>query len=80
MGVSRRTLQRRFSTSAGRSVARELRRVRLIKAKRLLAETDRLVKQIAQETGFRDAIRFHEAFVREEGLSPSDYRRMARGK
>jgi LacI family transcriptional regulator len=78
--VSRRTLQRRFRNSAGRSIAQELRRIRLMKAKRLLAQTDLLVKQIARETGFRDPIRLYEALVREEGITPSDYRRIARGE
>ena len=72
--VSRRTLERRFLDSAGRSVAKEIRRLRVLKAKRLLAETELLVKQVAEESGFRDPIRMHEVFMREVGMSPSDYR------
>ncbi|QDU92796.1 substrate-binding domain-containing protein [Lignipirellula cremea] len=80
VGVSRRTLERRFQTATGRSVAAEIRRLRVLKAKRLLAETELLVKQIAHETGFRDSIRLHEVFVRETGQTPSDYRRTVRGE
>lgn len=80
VGVSRRTLERRFRERAGRSVAKEIRRLRLMKAKRLLAETDLLVKQIARETGFRDAVRLHEVFVRDEGTTPSEFRRSVRGQ
>ena len=79
IGASRRTLERRFRESAERSIAREIRRLRLMKARRLLLETELLVKQVAQETGFRDAARLHEAFVRTEGVSPSEFRRISRG-
>ncbi len=78
VGVSRRTLERRFRDSTGRSIAQELRRLRLMKAKRLLAETDLLVKQIAHETGFRNSARLHEVFVREEGTTPGAYRQSAK--
>jgi LacI family transcriptional regulator len=79
-GVSRRTLERRFQASAGRSIAAEIRRLRILKAKRLLAESDLLVKQIAREAGFRDPIRLSEVFLREEKMSPSAYRRAIRGE
>ena len=79
-GVSRRTLERRFHASAGRSVAAEIRRLRILKAKRLLAETDLMVKQIAHEVGFRDPIRLHQVFVRMEGTTPGEYRRLVRGR
>ena len=78
-GVSRRTLERRFRLRSGRSVAKEIRRLRMLKAKRLLVETDLQVKQIARETGFRDPIRMYEVFVREEEVSPTEYRNLARG-
>ncbi len=79
-GVSRRTLERRFRISSGRSIAKEIRRLRILKAKRLLAETDLLIKQIARETGFRSAIRLHEVFVREEQMTPTAYRQRIRGE
>ena len=79
-GVSRRTLERRFRDSSGRSVAAEVRRLRLLKAKRLLAETDMQIKQIARETGFRDPVRMYEVFVREESQTPSEYRKLTRDR
>ncbi|MEQ8786818.1 MAG: substrate-binding domain-containing protein [Pirellulaceae bacterium] len=79
-GVSRRTLERRFQGSAGRSIAAEIRRLRVLKAKRLLAESDLLVKQIAREAGFRDPIRLNEVFLREEQMTPSEFRRRIRGE
>lgn len=74
---SRRRLERRFRDSSGRSIAAEIRRLRILKAKRLLSETGLLVKQVAKESGFGDPIRLHEVFVREVGLSPSAYRERA---
>lgn len=71
----RRTLERRFRKTAGRSIAAEIRRLRILKAKRLLSETVLLVKQVAKECGFGDPVRLHEAFVRETGMSPGAYRR-----
>lgn len=70
----RRTLERRFRKTAGRSIAAEIRRLRILKAKRLLSETALLVKQVAVESGFGDPIRLHEAFVREVGTAPGAYR------
>ena len=77
-GVSRRTLERRFEANVGRSVSAEVRRLRLLKAKRLLVETDQMVKQIAWQSGFSDSIRMNEVFAREVGMSPSEYREKLR--
>ncbi len=79
-GVSRRTLERRFRASCDRSIAKEIRRLRILKAKRLLAETEMQIKQVALETGFRDPVRLHEVFVREEEMTPSQYRAAVRGE
>jgi LacI family transcriptional regulator len=74
---SRRRLERRFRDACGRSIAAEIRRLRILKAKRLLSETVLLVKQVAKEAGFGDPIRLHEVFVRDVGMSPSAYRERA---
>ena len=74
---SRRRLERRFRDTCGRSIAAEIRRLRILKAKRLLSETALLVKQVAQQSGFGDPIRLHEVFVREVGMAPSAYRERA---
>ncbi len=74
---SRRRLERRFRDICGRSIAAEIRRLRILKAKRLLSETVLLVKQVAKESGFGDPIRLHEVFVREVGMAPSAYREKA---
>lgn len=75
IATSSRTLQRRFDQCMNRSVAAEVRRLRIQLAKRMLAEPDRQVSQVASQTGFRSANRMHEVFKRELGFSPSEYRK-----
>jgi LacI family transcriptional regulator len=72
--AGRRTLERRFRAVLGRSVADEIIRLRVERAKRELAGTESSVKTIASNTGFRDAKRMHEVFMREVGVSPTQYR------
>lgn len=72
--TGRRTLERRFRNVLGRSIGDEIRRLRLERAKRDLAQCDVPLKQVAHNAGFRDAKRLHEAFHRAFGDSPSSYR------
>ena len=70
-----RTLDRRFLKHLERTVAAEIRRVRLERAKRELAESDRPACKICYDVGFGPPMRMHEVFVRELGLTPGEYRR-----
>lgn len=70
----RRTLERRFQNVLGRTIAEEILRLRIERAKRELAYTDTPIKQVARLAGFRDAKRLHEVFMREVQQSPSAYR------
>jgi LacI family transcriptional regulator len=71
---SRRTLERRFSDSLGRSIAGEIRRLRIERAKRHLADPALPIKTVAIMAGFANEQRLHEAFHRQEGMSPGQYR------
>ena len=75
--ASRRTLERRFQQKVGRSVAQEIRRMRVERAKRELLEPELSIKQVASRCGFASSIRLHEMFVREVGLSPTEFRSQA---
>ena len=75
IGVALKTLQRRFRTHLGRGIAAEIRRVRLERAKRELSQTDRSITQIAQAVGFGPRRRLYEVFLREVGITPTDYRK-----
>jgi LacI family transcriptional regulator len=74
VATGRRTLARHFQKYLGRSIAAEIRRARIERAKRELAQTDRTVKEISRDAGFGPAMRMYEVFVREVGLTPSKYR------
>jgi LacI family transcriptional regulator len=71
---TRRTLERRFAESMGRSIAGEITRLRLQRAKRRMVETDASMKDVAIGAGFRSADHFGKVFNRLEGISPSQYR------
>ncbi len=72
--LSRRSLDRRFQETLGRTPAEEIRRVRLERARQLLADTDMPVPKVAFTAGFTSREYFAQAFKREIGLSPRQYR------
>lgn len=76
--VSPRLLQQRFRASLGRSVSAEIRRLRIEAAKRMLAEPDRQIREIAARCGFRNTDIMGHVFRREVGASPRRYRRKVR--
>jgi AraC-like DNA-binding protein len=72
--ISRRSLLRRFKSATSMTVAAYITQVQLAKAKRLLLSPDKIIKQIAYETGFSSASHFTVAFERAVGCTPSAYR------
>jgi LacI family transcriptional regulator len=79
LGVSRRTLDRRFAAALRRSVHEELVAVRMQNACLLLSESQQTVATIAEACGFRSAPSFSRAFHRQIGCWPIEYRSRARG-
>jgi LacI family transcriptional regulator len=73
--TSRRTLEYRFREHLGRTVAEEIRRLRIERAKRQLVGTDLRVKAIALAAGFVDTKGMNQVFRRELGMTPSEWRR-----
>ena len=71
---TRRTLERRFNDYAGRTIADEITRLRLERAKRRMVETDAPMKDVAIDAGFRNADHFYKVFTRIEGIPPTQYR------
>lgn len=67
-----------FRRSTGLPPLRYVQRVRLERAKELLAEGALSVAEVARAVGFRDAAYFHRAFTRATGETPGRYR--ARGR
>jgi len=77
--VSRRTLEKRFRTTFGRTLHDEIRRLQFEKARQLLCDTDLKIPQVARKCGFRDPKRFTTLFRQEFGSPPTAFRRDSRG-
>ena len=75
VGVSQRTLTRRFRSALGITPQNYLEEVRINAACRILEETSRGIEDVGAEIGFRDGSSFRRAFKRQTGLSPAGYRR-----
>jgi len=79
ISTNRRTLERRFHASLGRSVAEEITRLRMERVKRRLVETDEPLKAVASAAGFTSAQQLYKTFLRVEGVSPKQYRQQRQG-
>ncbi|WP_318527553.1 GlxA family transcriptional regulator [Defluviimonas sp. WL0002] len=75
LGVSRRTLERRFAEDLAVSPAEAGRRMRLAQVRALLARGEKSVTQIAAETGFSDVSHLIRVFRAAEGVTPEAWRR-----
>ena len=73
--VGRRTLEAKFRSLLKRTVLDEIHRVRIEKAKELLATTDLSMSRVAKVSGFGNAQWFATVFRQKSGSSPTDYRR-----
>jgi LacI family transcriptional regulator len=74
VGMETRTLQNYFQKSLKRPIATEIRRVRIERAKRELAQSERPLAAIARDVGFGSIQRMYEVFRRELGIAPGEYR------
>lgn len=75
VGVSPSTLKNRFRAALGRTIHSELQRLRLDRAKKLLADTDMPLKQVAAQVGFRYVQYLTRVFRRHVGQTPGQYRK-----
>jgi LacI family transcriptional regulator len=74
IGVSRPSLERYFKEELGETPLVTLRKLRLDRAKTLLADTQLNNAEIAAQTGFTSNIRFVTAFKQMVGITPGSYR------
>lgn len=74
VSLSRRVLEYRFRKLLGRSPHEQILRVRMDRAKRLLAETDLTLAEVAERTGFVHVEYLSVVFKREVGIPPGRYR------
>src|SRR5439155_6493209 len=73
--LGRRTLERRFRQTMGRSVLSEIRRAHVERAKQLLSATQLSMPGIAQGCGFSNCSRLGITFRQLAGMTPSEFRR-----
>jgi LacI family transcriptional regulator len=78
LSMTRRTMERRFRKLVGRSPADELRRLKLERAKTLLAHSTIPVHQIAADLGFATAAHFTTFFSHATTQTPTQYRKAHR--
>ncbi len=78
VSVSRRSLERRFRARLGRGLWEEIRRVRMVRARELLASSDLAIAQIAARAGFGESKQLATVFRQETGMSPTEYRQKHR--
>jgi LacI family transcriptional regulator len=74
-GVSRSTLERRFRSAIGCSPHDEITRARIARVKVLLRDTNRSIRQIAEDAGFEHSEYLMVQFKRETGKTPTEWRR-----
>lgn len=72
--LSRSALNDRFRRALGRSPVQALREVRMQHARRLLAEADRPIEQIAHAVGYGSTAAFSRAFAAQHGTAPRSWR------
>ena len=78
--MARRSLERRFQQVFGRSPLDEIRRIRIDKARRLLAETDLPMQHIAEACGYATYNYLTHIFKQGTGITPRDYRKKMQSK
>ncbi len=79
-GISPSYLQNLFKEAIGRTIKKELQRVRIEKAKHMLTSTNYSIGAIATRSGYRSVQDFNLNFKNETGKSPGEYKRNQYGE
>ena len=77
--TSRRQLQRTFAEIGGTTFRAEIARVRMARARALLAGDALQVRDVAETVGYQQPAQFAKSFRRHHGQSPTRFRREQRG-
>lgn len=78
VAMSRSVFERRFSRILGRTPKAELLRIQIDRSRQLLTETDLGLAAIASQAGFSNEKYFSDAFFRQTGQRPTEFRRKSR--
>lgn len=76
VGVSVNYISKYFKEQTGEGLLNYITRIRVQYAKELLATTDMVIKDIAVEVGFYNALALMRAYKKVEGITPTQYRRI----
>lgn len=74
VNLSSRSLSREYKQHTGSTVSKYIQSARMAESKRLLAETDKSINEIAEAVGYDYAISFIRTFKKFEGITPSEFR------
>lgn len=77
-GLSPRSLQRRFAGATGLNLTRYLQKVRMERAKSILADSALSVAEIAVQSGYSDLPAFYRVFQKTVGMTPAGFRKTVR--
>ena len=80
VGLSQKTLERRFRRYLGRTPEQEIMRLRIERSKVLLRETSFSVESLGFKTGFSSQGHFIQTFKRAVGMTPGFYRLQAENR
>jgi LacI family transcriptional regulator len=78
--ISRRSIERRFLAVLGHSPSEEIRRLRMAKAKKLLAETNMTMPAIAEACGYGTYNYLTRVFTNENGVTPREFRKRVQAR
>jgi transcriptional regulator GlxA family with amidase domain len=78
IGTNERKLSALFKSKMGKSAHKVIFGKKMETARRLLAQTGMPVREVANHVGFRSVCNFSVAFHRDQGITPSGYRRQSR--
>jgi YesN/AraC family two-component response regulator len=73
VGLSPTYLSRAFKERTGYSLIHFFNKLKIDKAKELIIDGDRKIKEVAKELGFGDEFYFSRLFKKIEGVSPLDF-------
>ncbi len=78
--MGRRTLERKFRQTFGRTPFEEIRRLRIKRVREMLTKTDMSVQEIAEKSGFTSPEYMSNTFRKLVGMSPSRFRKKVQGR
>lgn len=80
IGISIHYMMHTFKKATGITILEYIREKKLTKAKRMLIDSNASISLIAQECGFSSSAYFSEVFLKNEYVTPSEYRKTLKGE